>query len=90
MCVYLSSHEKKRLSKARRLRYPVKLSTFVYVPCHHDSIPVSLLFPQNAVHNIVSVPKKPAKIVVDTVGGDKLDLEPSGLEPKFVHKKVHN
>ena len=62
----------------------------MYVPCHHDSIPESLLFPQNAVHNIVSVPKKPAKIVVDTVGGDKLDLEPSGLEPKFVHKKVHN
>ena len=61
------------------------------------TIPVTVILsrtpcfsPQNAVHNIVSVPKKPAKIVVDTVGGDKLNLEPSGLEPKFVHKKVNN
>ena len=36
----------------------------------------------------MAVPKKPAKIIVDTVGGDKLELERSGLQPKFVHKKV--
>lgn len=42
----------------------------------------------NAVQNITSVPKKPEKIYVDTKKGDKNYLEPSGLEPVFIHKKV--
>ena len=42
----------------------------------------------NAVQNITSVPKKPEKIFVDTKKGDKNLLEPSGLEPVFIHKKV--
>lgn len=41
----------------------------------------------NAVQNITSVPKKPEKIFVDTKKGDKNLLEPSGLEPVFIHKK---
>lgn len=44
---------------------------------------------QNAVENIMSVPTKPAKNYVDSRGGDKQPLTPSGLEPKFVHKKVN-
>ena len=42
----------------------------------------------NAVENIMSVPKKPEKNYVDTKKGDKNPLEPSGLEPKYIHKKV--
>merc|ERR1712243_124205 len=41
----------------------------------------------NAVENIMSVPKKPEKNFVDTRGGDKQPLEPSGLEPRYIHKK---
>ena len=36
----------------------------------------------------MSVPKKPEKNFVDTKGGDKQPLDPSGLEPKYIHKKV--
>jgi len=43
---------------------------------------------KNAVENIMSVPKKPAKKFVDTRGGDTQNLIPSGLEPTYVHKKV--
>ena len=43
---------------------------------------------QNAVETIMSVPKKPAKNFVDTKKGDKQPLEPSGLEPKYINKKV--
>lgn len=43
----------------------------------------------NAVQNITSVPKVPAKIYVDTRKGDKNLLEPSGLEPVYVHRKVN-
>jgi len=42
----------------------------------------------NAVQNITSVPKRAEKIYVDTRKGDKNYLEPSGLEPVFIHKKV--
>ena len=42
----------------------------------------------NAVDNIMSVAKKPAKNFVDTKKGDKQPLDTSGLEPKYVHKKV--
>ena len=43
---------------------------------------------QNAVSNIMSVPKKPEKIFVDTNKGDKHSLIPSGLEPKYIHRDV--
>lgn len=42
---------------------------------------------QNAVENIMSVPKRPAKNFVDTKKGDTQPLEPSGLEPKYILKK---
>jgi len=42
---------------------------------------------QNAVENIMSVPKKAEKNYVDTRSGDKHPLETSGLEPHFIHKK---
>jgi hypothetical protein len=42
----------------------------------------------NAVQNITSVPRAAQKIYVDTRRGDKNLLEPSGLEPVYVHRKV--
>lgn len=42
----------------------------------------------NAVQNITSVPRMPQKVYVDTRGGHKNLLEPSGLEPVYVHRKV--
>ena len=42
----------------------------------------------NAVTVITSVPSRPDKIYVDTSKGNKNHLEPSGLEPKYIHKKV--
>ena len=36
----------------------------------------------------MSVPKQPKKNFVDTKKGDKQFLEPSGMEPKFINKKV--
>ena len=44
---------------------------------------------QNAVENIMSVPKQPQKKYVDTKKGDTQNLIPSGLEPTFLHKKVN-
>ena len=41
----------------------------------------------NAVENIMSVPKKPEKKFVDTRGGATHPLDPSGLTPKYLHKK---
>lgn len=41
----------------------------------------------NAVQTITSVPKRPEKIYVDTKKGDKNYLEPSGMEPVYIHKK---
>ena len=43
---------------------------------------------QNAVENIMSVTKKPEKNYADTRIGDKHPLDPSGLEPHYIHKKV--
>lgn len=34
------------------------------------------------------VPRKPAAKYVDTVSGDRFDLEDSGLVPKFTNKEV--
>lgn len=42
----------------------------------------------NAVENIMSVPKKPAANFVDTPFGSTHPLEPSGLMPKYMKKKV--
>jgi hypothetical protein len=42
----------------------------------------------NAVENIMSVPKNPEHVYVDTKKGDKHLLDQSGLQPKYVNKKV--
>jgi len=42
---------------------------------------------QNAVENIMAVPKKPEKILVDTRYGAKQQLDDSGLRLKYVNKK---
>lgn len=43
---------------------------------------------QNAVDTIMTVPKRPEKNLVDTRKGDKFSLDPSGLAPIYVKKKV--
>lgn len=43
---------------------------------------------QNAVDTIMAVPKNPEKNLVDTRKGDKFPLDPSGLAPVYVKKKV--
>lgn len=43
---------------------------------------------KNAVETIMSVPGIPDKKFVDTRNGDTQNLIPSGMEPKYVHKRV--
>ncbi|CAG5133443.1 unnamed protein product [Candidula unifasciata] len=43
----------------------------------------------NAVKNVLSLPKIPAKRYVDTRRGDAHDLLQSGCEPVYVHKKEY-
>ena len=43
---------------------------------------------QNAVDNIMSVSKKPEKTTIDTRKGDKFPLDPSGLVPVYIKKRV--
>lgn len=43
---------------------------------------------QNAVDTIIAVPKKPERNIVDTRNGDKFPIDPSGLSPVYVKKKV--
>ena len=37
---------------------------------------------------VYTVPCRPAAKYVDTAGGDRFDLDNSGLVPKYTHKKV--
>lgn len=62
------------------------------VPRHDDKPVMGLrtnkdFITENAVQNIMSVPKKPVKNYVDTRRGDKHSLIPSGLEPVYLNKK---
>ena len=43
---------------------------------------------QNAVDAIMTVPRKPEKNVVDGRKGSKFSLEPSGMTPVYIKKKV--
>jgi len=45
---------------------------------------------QNALENIMAIPRKPERTFVDTRNGAKQLLEPSGLEPRHLNKKVRN
>jgi hypothetical protein len=42
----------------------------------------------NALDVVMTVPKKPERNVVDDRFGDKYPVDPSGLAPKYIFKKV--
>lgn len=42
----------------------------------------------NALDAAMAVPKKPQRNIVDDRFGDKFPVDPSGLAPKYVTKKV--
>merc|ERR1712226_902640 len=90
---FLKKHEMEpKLAPKEGFQYPDNDSKKPAVP-KRDERPIMGLkttknfITQNAVENIMSVPKQPNKNFVDTKKGDKHLLDPSGLEPKFIHKK---
>lgn len=90
---FVKKHEKEpRLPDRAPFQYPDADRKRPSVPRREDQPIMGLkttkdFIKQNAVENIMSVPKKPQKNFVDTKGGDKQPLETSGLEPKYIHKK---
>ena len=77
----------------KKFEYPDNARKRPPVPTQQDKPIMGLkttknFIKQNAVENIMSVPKKPEKNFVDTKIGDKQPLDPSGLEPVYVHRKV--
>ncbi len=42
----------------------------------------------NALDVVMTVPKKPERNIVDDRFGDKFSIDPSGLTPKYMLKKV--
>jgi len=42
----------------------------------------------NALDVVMTVPKKPERNIVDARHGDKYPIDPSGLTPKYIFKKV--
>jgi len=90
---YLKKHEREpKLSEKKKFEYPDNDRKRPPVPKQQDKPIMGLkttknFIKQNAVENIMSVPKKPEKNFVDTRGGDKQPLDPSGLEPVYVHRK---
>jgi len=42
----------------------------------------------NALDVVMTVPKKPERNIVDDRFGDKFSIDPSGLTPKYILKKV--
>lgn len=42
----------------------------------------------NALDVILTVPKKPERNIVDDRHGDKFPVDPSGLKPRYIFKKV--
>ncbi|CAL1530970.1 unnamed protein product [Lymnaea stagnalis] len=90
---YLKKHEKEpQLPNKEEFHYPDENRKRPPVP-KKDELPLMGLkttknfINTNAVENITSVPKVPAKKYVDTRHGDVHNLIPSGFEPVFVHKK---
>lgn len=77
----------------REFKYPDAENRKPKIPASDDKPVMGMrttknFITQNAVQNIMSVAKKPEKNFVDTRKGDSHALPPSGLEPKFIHKKV--
>jgi len=90
---YLKKHEKEPvLPRKEDFHYPDADRNRPAVPERTDRPLMGLkttknFITTNAVENITSVPKKPAKKFADTRNGDTHNLIPSGLEPLHVHKK---
>jgi hypothetical protein len=81
------------ITSGREFHYPDEERRRPQVPTTKDQPLMGLktsknFITNNAVQNITSVPRAPQKIYVDTRRGDKNLLEPSGLEPVYVHRKV--
>lgn len=90
---FLKSHENEpQLPEKSKFSYKDGNNRRPAVPTK-DEVPILGLktnkdfIKQNAVENIMSVPKKAEKNFVDTRGGHKQPLETSGMEPVYVHKK---
>lgn len=92
---FLKKHEKEpKLPEKSTFKYQDDDNRRPPVPKQTDKPVMGLrttknFITQNAVENIMSVPRKPEKNFVDTRGGDKQPLEKSGMEPKYVHKKEY-
>ncbi|XP_052792657.1 enkurin-like [Mya arenaria] len=92
---FLKKHSKEpQLPDKREFKYPDGERKRPEIPEKADPPLMGLkttknFITTNAVQNITSVPKRPEKIYVDTRKGDKNYLQPSGLEPVFIHKKEY-
>jgi hypothetical protein len=94
---FLKSHEKEPVynqTSEQPFKYPDSDHKKPPVP-RVDEMPVMGMrtnknfITQNAVENIMAVPKKPERAMVDSRKGNKQLLEPSGLEPVFLQKKEY-
>lgn len=92
---FLKKHSKEpRLPDKSEFKYPDEERRRPKVPPKDDKPLMGLkttknFITTNAVQNITSVPKRPEKVYVDTKKGDRNNLEPSGLEPIYIHKKEY-
>ncbi|CAH1789662.1 unnamed protein product [Owenia fusiformis] len=90
---FLKKHEKEPVLPDRtKFSYPDEERKRPNVPRKDDQPLMGLrttknFITNNAVENIMSVPKKAEKNYVDTKKGDKHPLETSGMEPHYLHKK---
>ncbi|XP_071158226.1 enkurin-like [Mytilus galloprovincialis] len=90
---FMKKHEKEPVLPDRRtFKYPDEERKRPPVPTTKEQPLMGLktsknFITNNAVQNITSVPRMPQKVYVDTRGGHKNLLEPSGLEPVYVHRK---
>lgn len=92
---FLKKHSKEpQLPDKHDFKYPDENRKKPEVPAKQDQPLMGLkttknFITTNAVNAITSVPRRPDKIYVDTKKGDKNLLEPSGMEPVFIHKKEY-
>ncbi|XP_045156529.2 enkurin-like [Mercenaria mercenaria] len=92
---FLKKHSKEpKLPDKTEFKYPDDDRKRPMVPAKDDKPLMGLkttknFITTNAVQTITSVPKKPEKVYVDTIKGDKNLLVPSGLEPVYIHKKEY-
>ncbi|XP_071112020.1 enkurin-like [Haliotis cracherodii] len=92
---FLKKREKEpKLPTKQEYKYPDEERKKPPVPKKDDKPLMGLkttknFITNNAVENITSVPKKPEKKFADTRIGDTHALEPSGLEPHFIHKQEY-